>query len=60
MNTIVIYADIQIVVINRQFQSLKMSEDENQAFVMMTPDVGKLTFKRLTAQTVDGQYILTA
>lgn len=38
----------------------KLSEDKHQDFVMMTPDVGNLTFKKLTAQTVDSQYILTA
>ncbi len=38
----------------------KLSEDKHQDFVMMTPDVGNLTFKKLTAQSLDGQYILTA
>ena len=38
----------------------KLSQDERQAFVMTTPDVGNLTFKKLSAQDVDGQYFLNA
>ena len=38
----------------------KLFQDEYQAFVMTTPDVGNLTFKKLSAWDADGQYILNA